>query len=84
MRISVAVVPKSGSFRVERKEGGSLKVYLRSAAESNKANMELVKEMRRLLRAEVRIASGLKSRHKVLEIALSEEELFTRLAATRT
>jgi uncharacterized protein (TIGR00251 family) len=82
MRISVAVVPKSGSFRAERKGDGSLKVYLRSAAESNKANIELLKEMRRLLKAEVRISSGLRSRHKVLEIALSEEDLL-RLLPTR-
>jgi len=73
-RIEVTVVPKSGRFQVTSKEG-KLKIYLKSAPESNKANLELVKEMRRLLGAEVRIVSGLTSRKKVLEIPLSEQEL---------
>jgi uncharacterized protein (TIGR00251 family) len=77
-RIQVTVVPKSGSFRIERKADGSLKIHLRSAPESNKANIELLREMRRLLRAEVRIVSGPTSRRKVLEIALSEEEFLSR------
>ncbi len=80
MRIAVTVVPKSGSFRVERKGDGSIKVYLRSAPESNKANIELVKEMRRLLKAEVRIVSGLTSRHKVLEAMLSEQDYLKIMA----
>lgn len=75
MRIEVTVVPKAGSFRVERKQDGSLKVYLRSAPESNKANIELVKEMRRLLKAEVRLVSGLTSRHKTLDVMLNEQDL---------
>ena len=78
MRIQVTVVPRSGSFSVERKADGSLKIHLRSAPESNKANIELLKEMRRLLKAEVRIVSGLTSRHKVLEIALPEGDVLSR------
>jgi uncharacterized protein (TIGR00251 family) len=79
MLIKVTAVPKSGSFRVERKADGSLKAYLRSAPESNKANIELVKEMRRLLKAEVRIVSGLTSRRKVLDIALTEQDYLKRM-----
>ena len=75
MRVSVSVVPKSGSFRIEKKADGSLKIHLKSAPEANKANIELVKEMRRLLGAEVRIVSGLTSRHKVLEIACERLDL---------
>lgn len=78
-RIEVTVVPKSGSFRVERKEDGRLKVYLKSAPEANKANIELLKEMKRLLGAEVRIVSGLTSRRKVLEIHLPQEDVLRLL-----
>jgi uncharacterized protein (TIGR00251 family) len=74
-RIEVTVVPKSGFFRVERKEGGGIRVHLKSAPEGNKANIELLKEMRRLLKCEVRIVSGLTSRKKTLEVAMTEEEL---------
>ena len=82
MLLEVTVVPKAGSFRVERK-GGKVKVFLKSAPEGNKANIELIKEMRRMLKCEVRIVSGLTSRHKTLEIGISEQELDTALL-TRT
>ncbi len=84
MRIQVTVVPKSGPFRIERKADGSLKIHLRSAPESNKANMELVKEMRRLLKAEVHIISGLTSRRKVLDISLPEADFLSRCSPSIT
>ena len=77
MRIEVTVVPKSGRFALERKEG-KIKIYLRSAPESNKANIELIKEMKKLLGADVRIVAGGRSKRKVLEIQISEEELKLR------
>jgi len=73
MQLEVTVVPKSGSFRVEQKEG-RIKVHLKGAPEANKANIELIKEMRRLLGAGVRIVSGFSSRRKVLEVQLTEQE----------
>jgi uncharacterized protein (TIGR00251 family) len=78
MRLEVTVVPRSGRFRFSSKEG-KLKVYLASAPESNKANLELIKEMKRLLKADVRIVSGKTSRKKILEIDLPEEQLKTML-----
>ena len=74
MRLEITVVPKSGGFKVEVKEG-RIKVFLKSAPESNKANIELQKEMQRLLKADVRIVFGLTSRRKILEVGLSKEEL---------
>jgi len=74
MLLEITVVPKSGRFEVVPKEG-RVKVFLKSAPEKNKANMELLKEMKRLLKAEVRIVSGLTSKRKVLEIQISKEEL---------
>jgi uncharacterized protein (TIGR00251 family) len=75
MLLHVTVVPKSGRFWVEKRPDGGLKVHLKSAPEGNKANMELIKEMRRLLGAEVRLVSGAASRRKVLEVLLGEQEL---------
>jgi uncharacterized protein (TIGR00251 family) len=74
MRLEITVFPKSGRFEVVSKEG-RVKVYLKSAPENNKANIELVKEMKKLLKADVRIVSGLTSKRKVLEIQMSKEEL---------
>jgi uncharacterized protein (TIGR00251 family) len=74
MHIEVTVVPRSSRFKIKQ-ENGKLRVYLKSAPESNKANIELVKELKKLLNAEIRIVAGHHSRKKTLEIPLAEEEL---------
>ena len=74
MQLEITVVPKSRAFRIEKKDG-KIKIHLRSAPESNKANLELIRELKKLLKADVRIVAGLSSRRKILEIALDEEQL---------
>lgn len=73
MLVDIVVVPKSGCFSVSVKEG-KVKIRLRSAPEDNKANLELVKELKKALGAEVRIVSGIKSRHKTIEIAIGKDD----------
>jgi uncharacterized protein YggU (UPF0235/DUF167 family) len=73
MRISVRVVPNAKRFSLKMEESG-LKVYVEEKAEGNKANAALEKKLGRLLGREVRIASGAKSRRKVLEVAGEEGE----------
>lgn len=73
MIADISVVPKSKRFSISVKEG-KVKVFLKSPAEHNKANLELVKELSKLLKADVRVVSGLKSRRKRLEIALDQAE----------
>jgi len=72
MIIDIAVVPKSKQFSIIKKEG-KIKVHLKSAPENNKANLELVKEFSKIFNCQVRIISGLKSKHKKLELDISEE-----------
>jgi uncharacterized protein (TIGR00251 family) len=71
--VEVTAVPKSGRFSVSFKEG-KVKVFLKSAAEQNKANTELVRGLSKALGREVHIISGQKSRRKRLEIDVSNEE----------
>ncbi len=71
MIADVAAVPKSGRFSVSFKDG-KVKIFLKSAAEGNKANLELVKELSKLLHAPVRIVSGHTSRRKRVELGASE------------
>jgi len=71
--VDITAVPKSGRFSVSLKDG-KVKAFLRSAAEQNKANLELVRELSKALDKPVRIISGHKSRHKRLEIDISKEE----------
>jgi uncharacterized protein (TIGR00251 family) len=70
--VDITVVPKSGRFAVSVKEG-KVKVFLKSAPTDNKANLELIKELSKALRAEVRIISGHSSRRKRLEMDIGED-----------
>ncbi|MBU0591101.1 DUF167 domain-containing protein [Candidatus Micrarchaeota archaeon] len=79
MIIDIIVVPKSGRFAVSVKDG-KIKVFLKSAAEDNKANLELIKEFSKLTSCEVRIVSGLKSRRKKIELDLGELEFMTAIS----
>jgi len=74
MRMEVTVVPRSGRFEILN-DKGRVKIFLKSAPESNKANLELLKELKRLLKVEVRLVSGGSSRRKVIEVNLPGEEL---------
>ncbi len=48
--------------------GDVVKIAVKAIPDKNKANIELVKFLSKLLKKKVRIISGLKSREKVLEI----------------
>lgn len=74
MKIGIRVVPNSKTFLLRENSEG-LKIYLTSKAEKGKANLELVKELRKRLRREISIISGLKNRKKVIEIEGEKEEV---------
>jgi len=74
MLLEVTVVPRSGRFEIVN-DKGRVKIFLKSAPESNKANMELLKELKRRLKVEVRLVSGTSSRKKTIEANLPEEQL---------
>jgi uncharacterized protein (TIGR00251 family) len=78
MITEVTAVPKSGRFSISFKDG-TAKIFLKSAAEGNKANLELVKELSRLLGSPVCIVSGRTSRRKRIEIGITDSEWFTFL-----
>ena len=82
MIVEMAVVPKSGKFSLSLKQG-KLKAHLKSAPEKNKANLELVKELSKLLKCPVKIVSGGKSRTKVLEIDVPKQEWESFLASIK-
>ena len=73
MKVEVKVIPNSGRFLIKRKDG-EVRILLKSKAEANKANVELLKELRKRLKKEVRLISGSRSRKKILEIGIGENE----------
>jgi uncharacterized protein (TIGR00251 family) len=77
MKLSVRVVPNAKAFRIEQSNG--YKVYVKEKAEDNKANLALLKGLRKLLGREVRLVSGAKARNKVLEVEGTEEEVLGAL-----
>ncbi len=80
MIVEASVVPNSRNFSISVKEG-RLKIRLSSPPENNKANIELIKELSGRLGRTVRIISGLSSRRKRIEVAMSEGEWAAFLAS---
>ena len=68
MIIHVKVKPSSGRQEVFDEGGGKFLVSLKSAPENNKANIELVKILRKHFNKPVKIKSGLKGRNKIVEV----------------
>jgi uncharacterized protein (TIGR00251 family) len=73
MIIDITVVPNSPKFSVGYKNG-RLKVSLTSEPKMNRANIELIQNLSKLLGKQVRIISGLTSKRKKLSVDISEDE----------
>lgn len=73
MLVDITVVPNSPKFRIARKDG-AVKIYLRSPAEKNKANAELMRELEKIFGKPVRIVSGATSRKKRVELPVDEAQ----------
>ncbi|MDP2672913.1 MAG: DUF167 domain-containing protein [Nanoarchaeota archaeon] len=67
MKIKIKIKPNSGKQEIIKNEEDYI-VCLKSAPENNKANMELVKLLKKYFKKEVKIKSGLTSRNKIVEI----------------
>jgi uncharacterized protein (TIGR00251 family) len=63
--LAVKVRPSSGRFSLSQSDR-DLVLELSSPPQGGKANQELIKELSRVFRCEVRILDGLKSRRKIL------------------
>ena len=67
MKIKIKVKPNSGEQSVQKK-GDEYLVKLKSSPENNKANLELLKVLKKYFGKEVKIKSGFTSRKKIVEI----------------
>ena len=86
--IEVKVVPSSGKSECKLDKAGRLKCYLKSPAERNEANTELVKLFAKALKVtqqEVLIIAGATSRTKKVKIlkSITEDELLAHLGIER-
>ena len=70
-KFKVIVKPNSKENKLEYfdKGGNAYRISIRAKPEDNKANIEIIKFLSKLLKKKVKIISGLKSREKIIEIA---------------
>ena len=69
-KFKIIVKPNSRENKIEGfdKERNAYLVSIRAKPEGSKANIEIIKFLSKLLKKKVRIASGFKSREKIIKI----------------
>ncbi len=67
MKIKIKVKPGSGKQEIV-KTGDEYLVYLKNRAEDGKANLELLKLLKKYFGKNINIIKGLKSRNKIIEL----------------
>lgn len=69
-KFNIIIKPKSKENKIEGfdKQRNAYIISIAAKPENNKANIEIIKFLSRLLKKKVRIISGLKSREKIVKI----------------
>lgn len=68
MKVKIKVKPNAVKQEIIKVKEGEYKVSLREKAENNKANIGLLKLLKKYFKREIRIIKGLKTRNKVVEV----------------
>ena len=68
MLIHVRVHPNSSQEKIEVLDKGGLEVWLKKRAVEGKANLDLLKLLKKYFKKEIKIKTGFNSRNKTLEI----------------
>lgn len=68
-KFKIIAKPSSKESKIEGfdKERNAYRVAIKAKSEGNKANIELIKFLSKLLKKKVKIVSGLKSKEKIIE-----------------
>ena len=75
--IEANIKPKSSIFKIEKKD--NYIIYCKSSPEQNKADQEIIKEMKKLTRNQVKIIRGLKSKKKSILLNNITEREFEKM-----
>jgi len=65
-----------------KSEENVLYVETKNNPEKGQANKEIVKELKKFFKSEIRIVSGFKSKEKIVEISSPEEKVMEKLSNT--
>ena len=68
MIINIRVYPKSGKSEVVKTSEGNYDVFVKAAAEDNKANVEMIKLLEKYFGRRIKIKRGKVLRKKVVEV----------------
>lgn len=68
MRVNVKVKPNSPSQKIEKISENEYIVFLKKPPEKNKANIELMKLLRKHFGTEVKLLKGKTSKNKIIEV----------------
>ena len=68
MIINVKVHPNSGKEEIIKIDDKTYKVYLKKQPVDNKANIELLKLLKRHFKVETKIIKGLSNRNKIIKL----------------
>ncbi len=68
MKLKIKVQPNSKKQGIKKLNKKEYEIKIKSEAENNKANIELIKLLSKYFKAKIKIKSGLKSKNKVVEI----------------
>ena len=68
MRLKIRVHPNSSQEKIEKREDCSLEVWMKEKAIDNKANLQLIKILKKRFNNPVEIRNGFTSRNKIIEI----------------
>lgn len=68
MIIKIKVYPNSGKEEIFKIKEDFYKVYLKKPAENNKANIELIKVLKKHFHQNVNIIKGIRSKDKIIQI----------------
>jgi uncharacterized protein (TIGR00251 family) len=64
--VEIRVRPNSPKFRIEK--SGGITIFCKSKPEGNRANLEIIRELEKLFKTEVKILKGFKSKKKTILI----------------
>ena len=69
-KFKIIVKPNAKESKVEGfdKEKDAFRISIKAKSEDNRANVEVIKFLSKLLRKRVKIISGFKSREKIIEV----------------
>lgn len=78
MKLKVSTGKTNVQLKLDENEEVLL-IDIKSNPEKGKANKEIIKELKKLFKSEVKILSGLKNKKKVVEICSSKEKIFNKI-----